>query len=343
MPTKVHGIVKDPLGQPIIGTTCQIDVYDITDHGNRIGFAWSDPTDGTWEISTGDTQVDIKTLLLYSLNGTYKQLTDIAGAKFSKTVDEDALLGDFEDSPVSGLLYQTAKRTGFTNTTGGFTYRPGEAIQFFLGDITLGNLSIASRKMNPTSVIPGANGDHTNQTATNIATLLMSIDQNNDYSENIIIPKEIFDYCKGKSLDFSQAYIDFIIDPTYLDILSQFGDARTPPLEAAVQTHLEQTIISQSFMIMESQHIANSFIKTSKTDVDGDSFTVFLASEIEAASKIPTLSRTKLLSNLGLTNITANTVIPDISYDMNDTSGVGDSNVLRPTNLNNLYPEGWHF
>ena len=46
--------------------------------------------------------------------------------------------GQFLDSAVSGLWYETETLSGFTDVEGFFEFLPGETIRFFLGETLLG-------------------------------------------------------------------------------------------------------------------------------------------------------------------------------------------------------------
>ncbi|MFZ1983186.1 MAG: hypothetical protein WAU91_02160, partial [Desulfatitalea sp.] len=51
---------------------------------------------------------------------------------------EELRTGYFIDGPVQGLAYRTATQNGETGADGAFTYQPGEAVDFYVGDILIG-------------------------------------------------------------------------------------------------------------------------------------------------------------------------------------------------------------
>ncbi len=47
--------------------------------------------------------------------------------------EESVLTGEFIDSAVSGIRYETATRSGSTNGDGQFEYLSGETVRFYIG------------------------------------------------------------------------------------------------------------------------------------------------------------------------------------------------------------------
>ena len=55
----------------------------------------------------------------------------------------------FIDSPVEGLAFKSASRSGLTDRNGNFPYTPGETVTFSVGNIVLGSVKPTSNKVTP--------------------------------------------------------------------------------------------------------------------------------------------------------------------------------------------------
>lgn len=91
--------------------------------------------------------------------------------------------GQFVDSAVSGLFYQTETHEGFTDHNGYFQFEPNETVTFSIGNITLGS-ALAASIVTPLDI---AGSDNINDTATNILRLLQTLDYDGDPSNGISI------------------------------------------------------------------------------------------------------------------------------------------------------------
>ena len=94
--------------------------------------------------------------------------------------------GRFLDSPVEGLEYSSGDISGVTDSWGTFAYDAGEGtVRFFIGDIVLGE-GAAHATMTPVSLVAGAE-DETDPTVTNIARFLLTLDDDADPANGILI------------------------------------------------------------------------------------------------------------------------------------------------------------
>ena len=88
---------------------------------------------------------------LFVLTTSLVLITSCAG--IDDAIDETGLAGDigelkigqFWDSPVSGLEFETATQKGVTGANGAFQYRAGEKVTFKLGNTVLGSAKGSSR------------------------------------------------------------------------------------------------------------------------------------------------------------------------------------------------------
>lgn len=98
--------------------------------------------------------------------------------------------GQFLDSAVAGLWYETATRSGFTDADGFFEYVAGETVRFFLGSTLLGE-SDGKIEVTPLDLLEV--GDHPDKLQ-NMLRVLQTIDADYDASNGIQIPKATDDY-----------------------------------------------------------------------------------------------------------------------------------------------------
>ncbi len=149
--------------------------------------------------------------------------------------------GVFLDDAVEGLRYETATQNGMTDANGTFQYLSGETIRFYIGDILIVEAS-ASDIMTPVSLVPGA-VDEMDQTVTNIARFLQTLDDDGDPSNGIKISNSVFTAASGQTLDFSvddatfttnaQALIDTLM-PANPPMLVSSADAQATLLATLI-------------------------------------------------------------------------------------------------------------
>lgn len=146
----------------------------------------------------------IRALLFLSVLLT---LTACGGGNGSSTsgggVSDAALEGQFIDSIVIGLRYETPTTSGFTDDQGRFSYLPGESVRFFVGDVFIGEAE-GQAIITPIELVAGA-VDETNTQVLNIVIFLQSVDDDGDESNGIRITSLANDAAAGQAVDFSLA------------------------------------------------------------------------------------------------------------------------------------------
>jgi hypothetical protein len=178
----------------------------------------------------------------------------------SSSTNQSAILkrGVFLDSAVDGLQYKTATQFDVTNANGEFKYIEGESIEFFIGDIILGQ-TMAKVKMTPVDLIPSAT-DETHPTVINISRFLLTLDEDDDPDNGILIPKSIRDEFQGKIVDFDLDPMDFEIDPQVeliLDVLNATG----------AYDHVKLLVSAEKAEEHLRETLAENFIEQTGTDV----------------------------------------------------------------------------
>lgn len=154
--------------------------------------------------------------------------------------DKKIRTGIFIDSAVGNISYSTDSIAGRTDSGGQFSYRKGETIEFFLGDLSLGQGN-ADESMSPLDLVP----DSTINTASiiNRAILLQSLDLDSDTSNGIAIP-ELSYSLSAAAINFNQSVEAFSGDGNTLAyVRAAKSDATaTLVLAATAKTHLAQSI-----------------------------------------------------------------------------------------------------
>ncbi len=138
--------------------------------------------------------------------------------------DLSALRGQFIDSPVAGLTYTTASKTGITTADGSFDYAKGESVTFSLGAIVFPKVK-ASLIVTPVSMAPSNTVDA--DEALNIAYLLQALDDDGIPSNGINIPASIA-LLATQAVDFSIDPSLFVALPQVVSLAEEVAKLRTP-------------------------------------------------------------------------------------------------------------------
>lgn len=146
-----------------------------------------------------------------------------------------ALTGQFIDSPVAGVRYTTASRSGVTNNQGDFQYLEGETVSFYIGDLMLGDargaaiISVFDLVDGVTPVVGNAlkvaiadgNAGPSFGTVVNLATLLQTLDSDGNPENGIEIAPDVAALFAANSVDFNQNWRDFAYDQGFLGALAE--------------------------------------------------------------------------------------------------------------------------
>lgn len=173
--------------------------------------------------------------------------------------------GVFIDSAVQGLGYESGDVSGFTDANGGFTYTAGEPVTFYVGDTIIGTLTLGVNSgavsITPVDLVNGA-VDETDETVTNIAQLLQSLDDDRDPSNGIEITQAMHDVA-DQAMDISQlSDADFANQLLYFETIMAQSSAGITDLveEADAQAHLQGSLITL---------LAGTYVGTYTGDVSG--------------------------------------------------------------------------
>lgn len=156
--------------------------------------------------------------------------------------------GRFIDSAVIGLTYESVGQSGSTDGQGAFLYEVGDIIDFYIGDILIGQAE-GKQILTPVEFVEGAI-DETDSTVTNICRFLLTLDDDNDPSNGIYIPDTIKTAASGMSVNFNQSINDFSNDSNIqseianLTALTSFGQRELVSSQIA-QSHFRGTLLGQ--------------------------------------------------------------------------------------------------
>lgn len=112
----------------------------------------------------------------------------------------EVLQGQFIDSAVQGLRYQAGNLSGLTDAAGTFSYRAGDNVQFFVGDVLLGTAT-GSSLIIPSDLVADAQ-DITDPHVINILRFLQSLDDDGNPDNGITITEPSANAALGQSVDF---------------------------------------------------------------------------------------------------------------------------------------------
>lgn len=131
--------------------------------------------------------------------------------------DNDPRRGVFLDSPVGGLKYLTATRSGFTADDGGFYYEEGESIVFSIGDLMFPSVT-AQSIITPLDI--AQSDDIENEKTINLLRLLQSMDVDQNPRNGITIPQSAHEKVKTSQIAFdgsfdAEVFISTIVSLAY--------------------------------------------------------------------------------------------------------------------------------
>ena len=152
-------------------------------------------------VNGGEGIMKNQQLLTWSVVGLFVALALVAAC--SSDSGNGGSQGTFNDGPVEGLGYEVDGQSGTTGPGGEFDYRSSsDQITFSVGDIVLGTATVKSF-MTPVDLVADA-VDETNNTVTNIARFLQTLDGDANLSNGIQIPAEATEAAAGRSMNFAQ-------------------------------------------------------------------------------------------------------------------------------------------
>lgn len=118
----------------------------------------------------------------------------------------DLLTGQFMENPVEGLIFRSESQEGVTNTNGEFKYVEGEIVEFFVGDIKVGE-AIGNNKLTPVDIAETPNASVNSEEVKNIAAFLQTLDIDNNPDNGIKISSEVVEAISITEINFQEPII----------------------------------------------------------------------------------------------------------------------------------------
>ena len=128
--------------------------------------------------------------------------------------------GKFVDGPVAGLRYVSGSVIGVTGAAGELQYELDSSVQFFIGDIPLGEPARGKAIMTPLDLVPDGTID--NPAVINIARLLQSLDAVPG-DDAISLPEQLHTEAvpTNEALTASIEFLDFADETAFVNAASQ--------------------------------------------------------------------------------------------------------------------------
>lgn len=117
---------------------------------------------------------------------TAATLTACGGGGGGSATASPTQVATFIDSPVAGLAFKSASRSGLTDRNGNFPYTPGETVTFSIGNMVLGSITPTGNKVTPLQIVPGAS-NASDPRVTRILRTLQTLDSDGDLNNGIQI------------------------------------------------------------------------------------------------------------------------------------------------------------
>ena len=151
-----------------------------------------------------------------------------SGSNNDSIPETDSLSGKISGITIEGLSYKTESQSGKTNSESGFSYKAGETVSFFVGDIAVGeavaapelslfNISGASdpetvafsleKKMSSLTGLHYLHGDagksskYPFEGLSNLIVFLAAVDKDGIFTNGVSVPAQLTDVATGKSLN----------------------------------------------------------------------------------------------------------------------------------------------
>jgi len=226
------------------------------------GATAQDDVDSSVTVTTTGT-VDTTTVGSYTITYTAE---DAAGNTATATRVVDVITpsqGVLLDSPVAGIGYRTDSSEGLTDEIGQFPFLPGEAVIFFIGDLTFPAV-VATGVVTPENI---AAGDNTTQT--NILQILQTLDEDGNPDNGISIIDGADTAFTGTTLDITNTEFDANV----VNELAVIDGALSLVSETEADAHFGSTLKSQllgSWVFSEGENMRNIL-----TFIDDSHYAIF--------------------------------------------------------------------
>lgn len=151
-----------------------------------------------------------------SLTVLVAALAACGGGGGSSTIVSTGIL---VDSAVAGIGYKTVTQSGITNAKGEYSFLPGEAVTFFIGNIQFPSV-VAKGTVTPLDIAQTT--DINNQVVSNILVLLQSLDEDGNPSNGVTIPSVAASRA-ASAVSFDVSPLAFSANTTVIGLVANSG------------------------------------------------------------------------------------------------------------------------
>lgn len=149
--------------------------------------------------------------------------------------------GVFKDTNVSGLRFQSGGQHGVTDALGRFTYEVGRAVDFYVGDVSIGAATGGS-VITPIDLVTGGSTD--NLQVQNIVRFLLMLDTDGDSDNGISISTAVQELAQNwPQVDFSTANLGLELASIITEAGMADGTPHALPDAGSAKSHLESTLL----------------------------------------------------------------------------------------------------
>lgn len=178
-----------------------------------------------------------------SSSGSGSSDSDSSSAKSNSAQAQETqvMQGQFVDSAVSGLWYETETQSGFTDLNGIFNFLEGETVTFYLGQTVLGSVE-AKDLVTPLDML--TSNDHPDKLQ-NMLRILQTLDADSDSSNGIEINNTTSDYLDQFTIPLNNPATLFQASGIVNDIVAAVtnGSDLIDAVDSFV--HFRETLLSQ--------------------------------------------------------------------------------------------------
>jgi len=167
------------------------------------------------------------------------------GSNDTSSGGTELLTGTFVDSPVQGLRWVSGDMEGTTDSAGTFQYEKGGTVKFYTGSILIGEAT-GNSLIIPLDIVNGAQ-NISDPAVTNVIRFLMTLDNDNNPSNGIVITEAVANLALGKDVNFAQSTAGFAESSELQALIAELTsvtDAGTHSLTSVSEaiTHAENSI-----------------------------------------------------------------------------------------------------
>jgi hypothetical protein len=202
-------------------------------------------------------------LALLSLTGTECVFVAKSGSSSTDEDQQNSNLvviikdGRLIDAPVEGVSYRSGALAGITGSEGEFQYQDGGRVEFFIGDIALGQPVAGKAVITPLDLVPQGSLD--SPAVINIARLLQSLDAVPGDDTRITIPAAVRAAAvrSGDAVASAIRFLDFADESAFANSAAQLVATLTagyPFTAVLVDAQTAQAHLRASLRALDGSH-----------------------------------------------------------------------------------------